>query len=102
MMREGRNQQPLLYLTTLNAQVDLDMNAVILEGFSETSVLVRSASNDRRRPGFSLSDSHEFTISDDNKEMGHYGYVWAQTKHKNRLALPSWNEILDGLLELLC
>ena len=50
---------------------------MIVEGFSENCRLSRSIDNDRRRPGFSFSDSFDFTIMDDDKEIGEYGYLWA-------------------------
>lgn len=89
-------------MTTLNAVLDLETNLVVVEGMVDICKLSRSIDNDRRRPGFSLSDSFDFTIMDDDKEIGEYGYIWAQEKYKNRMTLPSWNDILDGIQDLLC
>ena len=97
----GRNQNPSLDLTTLNAQIDLETNIVVVDGFYDNCRLSRSIDNDRRRPGFSLSDSFDFIILDDDKEIGDYGYLWGQEKYKNRLAMPSWNDILNGLKEFI-
>jgi len=74
---------------------------VVVDGFYDNCRLSRSIDNDRRRPGFSLSDSFDFIILDDDKEIGDYGYLWGQEKYKNRLAMPSWNDILNGLKEFI-